>query len=107
MSNNMNDREKAFEELFAHDQQLQFRVEARACKMFGLWVAEQKGLTGTDAATFASKMVEDNLNAPGLDDVIDMAVSALPQAARADLSAKLAEFAAAAKQQVMTEVKPG
>ena len=32
--------------------------EARCCKLFGLWVAEQLGLEGADAETYAKSVVE-------------------------------------------------
>ena len=35
-----NDREKAFEDKYKHDQELQFKVEVRRNKLLGLWVAE-------------------------------------------------------------------
>ena len=40
----MNDREKAFETKYALDQEVMFRIEARACKLFGLWLAEKLGI---------------------------------------------------------------
>ena len=43
------DREKGFEKKFAHDQELQFKAEARRNKLLGLWAAELMGITGTDA----------------------------------------------------------
>ena len=41
-----NDREKAFEDKYKHDQDLQFKVEVRRNKLLGLWVAEMLGLSG-------------------------------------------------------------
>ncbi|MEZ5902216.1 MAG: ATPase inhibitor subunit zeta [Alphaproteobacteria bacterium] len=35
------DRESAFENKFALDEALLFKAEARCCKLFGLWMAEQ------------------------------------------------------------------
>ena len=34
-----NDREKAFEQKFEHDQEIQFKVNARRNKLLGLWAA--------------------------------------------------------------------
>ena len=42
----LDDRKDAFEKKYAHDQELMFRVEARTCKLFGLWVAGEIGLNG-------------------------------------------------------------
>lgn len=66
---NLSDREKAFETKYALDQELMFRIEARACKLFGLWLAEQMGLSEADAKVLAGNVVSSNLDEPGFDDV--------------------------------------
>ena len=63
------DRKGAFESKYAHDQEMMFKMEARACKLFGLWVAGQLGLAGKDAETYAKEVVASNLDEPGFDDV--------------------------------------
>ena len=63
------DRKDAFEKKFAHDEELAFKVEARTCKLFGLWVAQQMGIEGADAETYAKEVVGANLEEPGFDDV--------------------------------------
>lgn len=62
-------REDAFENKFAYDEELKFKAEARCCKLFGHWVAEQIGLSGDDAETYAKQVVASNLEEPGFDDV--------------------------------------
>lgn len=62
-------RKDAFENKYAHDQEMMFRAEARACKLFGLWVAGQMGLSGKDAEVYAKDVVAANLDEPGFDDV--------------------------------------
>ena len=47
---NMKDRENAFENKFAHDEELKFKAEARRNKLLGLWAAELLGKTGEDAS---------------------------------------------------------
>ena len=64
------DRKKGFESKFAHEEKLDFAVEARCSKLFGLWVAEQIGLDGADAKTYAMEVVESNLEEPGFEDVL-------------------------------------
>ncbi len=64
-----NDRKDAFEKKFAHDEELMFKVEARCSKLFGLWAAEQLGLSGADADTYAREVVGSNLEEPGFADV--------------------------------------
>jgi hypothetical protein len=40
------EREKAFERKFVHDQELKFKAEARRNKMLAEWAAEKLGLVG-------------------------------------------------------------
>jgi hypothetical protein len=49
------DREKAFEDKYKHDQELQFRVEVRRNKLLGLWAAELLGKS--DAQAYASEVI--------------------------------------------------
>lgn len=65
-----NDREDAFEKKFAHEQNMDFAVEARLSKLFGLWAAQQLGLEGVNADTYAGTVVEANLEEPGFLDVL-------------------------------------
>ena len=39
------DREKAFENMFAHDQEMEFRIQARRNRLLGEWAAAKMGLT--------------------------------------------------------------
>ena len=66
---NMQDREKALENKYMHDQQKLFRIEARASKLIGLWAAEKMGLHGEQAANYAKEVIASNLDEPGYDDV--------------------------------------
>lgn len=73
-------REKSFEGKFAYDKQMDFAVEARLSKLYGLWAAEQLGLTAEDAQTYAGEVVVANLEEAGFDDVL--------RKVRADFDAK-------------------
>ncbi|HYA07243.1 MAG TPA: DUF1476 domain-containing protein [Xanthobacteraceae bacterium] len=50
-------REEAFEQQFAHDEELKFKATARRNKMLGLWAAEKLGLAGADADSYALAVV--------------------------------------------------
>lgn len=65
------EREKGFEEKFAHDEELQFRVVARRNRLLGLWVAEKMGLTGADAEAYAMDVVASDLDRNGDETVFD------------------------------------
>lgn len=45
------DRKKAFEDKFAHDEELRFKMTVRAAKLFGAWVIEKAGLDKDYAQT--------------------------------------------------------
>ena len=42
-------REESFENKFAHDEEVLFKVLAHANRMVGLWAAEKLGKTGAEA----------------------------------------------------------
>lgn len=65
----INDRGNAFESKFANDEALDFRVEARMCKLYGMWAAEQLGLEGPEADIYAKEVIAANLEEPGFMDV--------------------------------------
>jgi hypothetical protein len=64
----ISDREKAFENKFAHDQELRFKAEARRNKLVGLWAAGLLGKADPDA--YAKEVVASDFEEAGDDDVI-------------------------------------
>lgn len=66
----LSEREQAFENQFKHDEQLKFRIASRRAKLFGLWVAEQMGLSGEEADSYAREVVNADLDEPGSEDMI-------------------------------------
>ena len=74
------DREKAFENKFKRDQELQFKVKARRNKLLGMWAASKVGVTGEAAEKYAKEVVSADFEKPGDDDVVQKIVT--------DLSAK-------------------
>lgn len=102
-----NDREKAFEDKFKHDQELQFKVEVRRNKLLGLWVAELLGLQGAEAEAYAKQVVAADFEEPGDADLMRKILSDL-SAKQVDMSEhrlrkKMEELQVEAKHQVMTE----
>ena len=63
-------RENAFENKFAHDADLQFRVTARRNKLVGLWAAELMGLTPEEADAYAKSVVQADFEEAGDEDVV-------------------------------------
>ena len=102
-----NDREKAFEDKYKHDQELQFRVEARRNKLLGLWVAELLGRSGADADVYAKEVVASDFEEPGDADVVRKVLGDLEghgkEMSEHRLRKKMDELMAEAKEQVMNE----
>lgn len=63
----MSDREKAFENKFAHDQDLKFKAMARRNKLLGQWAAGLLGKADIDA--YAKEVVASDFEEAGDDDV--------------------------------------
>ncbi|WP_114286073.1 DUF1476 domain-containing protein [Candidatus Halocynthiibacter alkanivorans] len=64
------ERERAYEKKFAHDEELKFKAEARANKMLGLWAADIEGKSGPEAEEYAREVMASDLEEPGAEDVI-------------------------------------
>src|SRR5580658_1793023 len=62
-------REEAFEQQFAHDEELKFKATARRNKLLGLWAAEKLGLSGAEADSYALAVVMVELEDSGDHDV--------------------------------------
>ncbi len=64
------DRENAFENKFARDEEFQFKVTARRNKLVGLWAAEKMGLTPEEADAYGKSVVQADFEEAGDEDVI-------------------------------------
>ena len=63
------DREKAFENKFAKDAELQFKVNARRNRLLGEWAAEKLGLTPEERDAYAKSVVAADFEEVGEEDV--------------------------------------
>lgn len=64
------DRERAFETKFAHDEELKFRVIARRNRLLGEWAARKMGLSEEETASYAKDVVRADFEEAGDGDVI-------------------------------------
>ncbi len=62
-------READFESKFAHDAELEFRVQARRDKLFGLWAAGLLGLDAVATDAYVRSVISADLAEPGPEDV--------------------------------------
>ena len=101
------EREKGFEQKYKHDQELQFKVNARRNKLLGLWAAEQMGITGGAADAYAKEVVAADFERPGDSDVIEKVVKDLKAKGKSvtelQIRRQLEQFFAIAKEQIMKQ----
>jgi len=100
------DREKGFENKFAHDEAMQFKAAARRNKLLGLWAAALLGKSGADAEAYAMEVVQSDFAEVGHEDVVRKLVADLDY--RADeptIRAKMGELLSVAKAQVLDETR--
>jgi len=64
------DREKAFENKFAHDEEMRFRIVARRNRLLGEWAARQMGLSEAESESYAKDVVRSDFEEAGEHDVI-------------------------------------
>lgn len=99
------DRESAFENKFAHDEEMNFKAEVRRNKLVGLWAAELLGKTGDDANAYAREVINSDFEEAGIEDVVRKVTGDLGDLADADtVRQKMAELLAEAKNQIMNEI---
>jgi len=65
-----NDRERAFESKFAHDEEMKFRITARRNRLLGEWAARQMGLSEAEASSYAKDVVRSDFEEAGDHDVV-------------------------------------
>lgn len=100
----MSDREKAFENKFAHDQELKFKAMARRNKLLGQWAAGLLGKADIDA--YAKEVVASDFEEAGDEDVFrkvrgDFDAAGVKQT-DAQIRDKMGELLAVAVDQVQT-----
>ena len=99
------DREKAFEDKYMHDQELQFRVDVRRNRLLGLWAAELLGKDNVEA--YAEEVISTEFEEPGDADLVRKILGDLQdggiEMSEHRLRKKMEECLAEAKEQVMKE----
>ena len=102
-----NNREKAYENKFAHDEALKFKAEARRNKLLGQWTAGLLGKSGEDADNYAREVVRADFEEPGDEDVFRKVRGDLDAAGVTlsddDLRAKMVELMGQAVDEIEAE----
>lgn len=96
------DRENAFENKYAHDQEMQFKAEARCNKLLALWAAEKMGRDDVDA--YVAEVIKADFEEAGHEDVVRKVAGDLGDASSADeVRAKRVELLAVAKAELVAK----
>lgn len=99
------DRERAFEAKFAHDQELQFKIIARRNRLLGEWAADRMGLTPEERDAYAKAVVQADFEEVGDEDVIRKVTGDLTSAqieiTDAEIRAALEAMSVEARRQFM------
>ena len=66
----IDDRERAFENMYARDQEMQFKIVARRNRLLGQWAAGLMGLTEVEAEAYAKDVIRSDFEEAGDEDVI-------------------------------------
>ena len=89
-------RKDAYENKFAHDEELRFKATARRNKLLGLWAAEKLGKSGAEAEAYAKSVVVADFEEAGDEDVV--------RKVKSDFAAASVTIADSELRQVMSEL---
>lgn len=99
------DRERAFENMYARDQEMQFKILARRNRLLGHWAAKLMGLTDVEAEAYAKDVVRADFEEAGDEDVVRKILGDLTSAGvecdEARIREALAHKAVEARRQLM------
>jgi hypothetical protein len=87
------ERERAFEAKFAHDEEMQFRAEALQTRLFAGWAAGLLGKTGAEAEAYVREILHADLERQGHEEIWHRVSADLDGLAdAATIGAKLADL---------------
>ena len=99
------ERKKAFEKKFAHDSEVQFKVEARRNKFLGLWASDLLGKTEAEANDYVKEVIKADFQEAGDEDVYRKLAEDLGNLASEDeIREKISLLAIKAKDEIMNEI---
>ena len=102
-----NDREKAFENQYARDEEMQFRITARRNRLLGEWAADKMGLTPEERESYAKAVVQADFEEAGDEDVVRKVLGDLTSAGvdadEAAVRGAMADLAVEARRQFIGE----
>ena len=103
------ERDKAFENKFAHDEELLFKAIARRNKLLGAWASAKLGKIGKEAEQYAKDVVLADFESAGDNDVIEKLLKDFAKVKVAmnakDIRAEMDRLLLVAKKQILGEEK--
>lgn len=104
----LHERKRTFENLFAHDEELRFKVHARCAKTLAKWAAEKMKLTEEEVKNYADICVDIGTKADGMHKLAikvhdDMKVNGVALAKLRDIKARVQSCLREAKKLIMEE----
>ena len=102
----LDDRKNAFENKFAHDAELQFKVDSRRNKLVAIWAADLLGKNSNETEKYILEVIKSDFEEAGADDVFRKISGDLGDKTTAeDIRTKMTELLAVAKSQIMDSLK--
>ena len=102
------DREKAFENKFAHDEAMLFKAAARRNKLLGIWASEKLGKCEDGTKKYTMEVIESDFEEAGDDDVLRKVYADFKDAGievnKEEIRRQMDYLLGIAKQEVMEEV---
>jgi len=99
-------RENAFENKFAHDEEMQFLARMRRNRFMAVWASALKGDSVEAARSFGQELVHTDLQHTSEDDVVAAVSGYLGNLSdEATIKAKMSELLSEAKHQIISEEK--
>ena len=99
------DRERAFESRYAHDEEMKFRLVARRNRLLGEWAARKMGLSEAETESYSKDVIRADFEEAGDEDVIRKVLGDLTaagvEASDAEIRQTLEHKAAEAKRQLI------
>jgi hypothetical protein len=101
----MEDRKRDFENKFAFDEELKFRVTARRTKLLAQWAAGIMGLTPEETTAYSQALLAHDMKSAGSEDLAKKLIADLAakghDANALGLEAKMLELMDLAKEQIL------
>lgn len=99
------EREKAYEKMFAHDSELRFKAESRRNRALAEWAGAKLGLTGSELEEYVKEVRKADLAEKGDEDVIRKVKGDLEARGLSVTDQEIRSFMSQALTKAITDIK--